>query len=216
MAAEKSENRKCLITIAENIQLLARQAIALRGDDNEAECNFMPLIKLRAIHQAEMLRWIERKACQYTSPENQNEIISIMALQVLREIASSIQNTRFLTLMADEMTDAANKEQVVICLRSVDDNFVCNEDFIGLYVVQSKQKVIVLFTFSKAMVRMNLSLDNCRGQCYDGAANMAGRKNGVAAQTLSLESRATNTHCYGHALYLAASDTIKQNKIEAP
>ena len=31
----------------------------------------------------------------------------------------------------------------------------------------------------------------------------------VAAQILSLESRATNTHCYGHALNLAASNTIK-------
>ena len=40
-SAEKSENRKCLITIAESIQFLARQGIALRGDDNEAECNFM-------------------------------------------------------------------------------------------------------------------------------------------------------------------------------
>ena len=50
--------------------------------------------------QPEMLQWIERKACKYTSPENQNEIISIMALQVLREIASSIRKARFFTLMA--------------------------------------------------------------------------------------------------------------------
>ena len=70
----------------------------------------------------------------YTSPENQNEIISIMALQVLREIASSIQKVTFFTLMADEVTDAANihVEQVVICLRSIDDNFICNENFFGL------------------------------------------------------------------------------------
>ena len=74
------------------------------------------------LNQPEMLQWIERKACKYTSPENQNEIISIMALQVLREIASSIQKARFFTLTADEVTDAANKEQVVICLHSVDDN----------------------------------------------------------------------------------------------
>ena len=74
------------------------------------------------LNQPEMLQWIERKACKYTSPENQNEIISIMALQVLREIASSIQKVRFFTLTADEVTDAANKEQVVICLCRVDDN----------------------------------------------------------------------------------------------
>ena len=103
-----------------------------------------------------MLQWIERKACKYTSPENQNEIISIMALQ-LREIASSIQKARFFTLMADEETDAANKEQVVICLRSVDDdNFICNEDFIGLYVVQSTESDCIVHILKDAMVRMNL------------------------------------------------------------
>ena len=54
-----------------------------------------------------------------------------MALNVVRDITSSILNARFLTLMADEVTDAANKTQVVVCFRSVDENFNCNEDFIG-------------------------------------------------------------------------------------
>ena len=78
----------------------------------------MQLIKLRAIHQPEMLQWIERKACRYTSPENQNEIISIMALQVLREIASSIQKTTFFTLTADEVTDgiaATSEDMTAVC-----------------------------------------------------------------------------------------------------
>ena len=63
------------------------------------------------------------------------------------------------------------------------------------------------------MVRMNLPITNCRGQCYDGAPNMAGTHTGVAMQILSEESRATYTHCYGHALNLAASDTVKMNRI---
>ena len=56
---------------------------------------------------------------------------------------------------------------------------------------------------------MNLPIANCCGQCYDGAANMAGARNRVAVQILG----ATFTHCYGHALNLAAGDTIKKNKI---
>ena len=42
---------------------------------------------------------------------------------------------------------------------------------------------------------------------------MAGRHRGIATQILSEESRATYTHCYGHALNLAASDTVKMNRI---
>ena len=51
---------------------------------------------------------------------------------------------------------------------------------------------------------MNLSLNNCHGQCYDGASNMSGAKNGVAKQI---------SDCYGHALNLAVRDTVKQSKI---
>ena len=34
--------------------------------------------------------------------------------------------------MADEVTDSSNKEQVVICFRSVDEQFEAHEDFVGL------------------------------------------------------------------------------------
>ena len=60
---------------------------------------------------------------------------------------------------------------------------------------------------------MNLSIQNCRGQCFAGAANMCGSKKGAATQITSVESRAVFIHCYGHALNLAIRDTIKNNKI---
>jgi len=60
---------------------------------------------------------------------------------------------------------------------------------------------------------MNLTLSKVRGQCYDGAANMAGSKSGVATQIRSEEPRAVFTHCYGHALSLACGDAIKHCKI---
>ena len=60
---------------------------------------------------------------------------------------------------------------------------------------------------------MGLLLSQCRGQCYDGASNMAGCKNGVATQIQAKEKKAILTHCYGHALNLAVSDCIKQSKL---
>ena len=41
---------------------------------------------------------------------------------------------------------------------------------------------------------------------------MRGLRNGVAKQIQDAESRAIYTHCYGHALSLAASDTIRNCK----
>ena len=60
---------------------------------------------------------------------------------------------------------------------------------------------------------MDLSISNCRGQCYDGASNMSGVRRGVATQFLTEEPRALYNHCYGHALNLAIGDTIKQVKL---
>ena len=115
--------------------------------------------------------------------------------------------------MVDETTDVSNDEQVVLCLRWVDDNFDAHEEFIGLYKVDSICSDSLVALIKDALLRMNLTLSKVSGQCYDGAANMAGSKSGVAMQIKSEEPRAVFTHCYGHALSLACGDAIKHCKI---
>ena len=136
-----------------------------------------------------------------------------MAQTITWDIASAVGSSGFYILMADEVTDISNIEQVAICLQSIDDNFDAHEDFIGMYAVESIKADMLVWVLKDTLLQMNLPIANCRGQCYDGAANMAGARHGVAAQILLEEPRATFTHCYGHALNLAAGDTIKKNKI---
>ena len=64
-----------------------------------------------------------------------------------------------------------------------------------------------------ALLQLQIDLSMCRGQCYDGASNMSGAKNGVAAQIATTEKRAVYMHCYAHALNLAVSYTVKQSKV---
>ena len=52
-----------------------------------------------------------------------------------------------------------------------------------------------------------------RGQCYDGASAMSGKKNGLSTLVREEEPRALYTHCYGHALNLAAQDALRRNKV---
>ena len=112
--------------------------------------------------------------------------------------------------MVDETTDAANKEQVVIVVRWVDDAFNAHEDFIGLYVTGSTNAQALVAIIKDILLRLNLNLGNCRGQCYDGASTMSGLRNGVAKLILDKEPKALYTHCYGHALNLAVWDCVKQ------
>ena len=64
-----------------------------------------------------------------------------------------------------------------------------------------------------ALLRINVQLSQCRGQCYDGASNMSESRSGVATQISREEKRALYTHCFWHALNLAVVDAIKQSKV---
>ena len=169
----------CIITIAENIIYLARQGIALRGDEDEKDSNFIQLLHLRAIQQPQLISSMKHKTSKYTSAQIQNEILSIMGSSVVRDIAAKIQSAKYFSIITDEVTDSSNKEQVVVCFRTVDDEFVCSEDFVGVYVVESINSDMIVHILRDTMIWMNLPVANCRGQCYDGASR---HQNGVAVQ----------------------------------
>lgn len=58
------------------------------------------------------MEWLQKKKGKYTSHDIQNEILKLMALSVLREIAVNLQHTEFYTIMVDECADIGNHEQV--------------------------------------------------------------------------------------------------------
>lgn len=111
--------------------------------------------------------------------------------------------------MADECTDVANKEQFAVCICWVDESLTDHEDVIGVYNVGTIDANTLTAAIHDVLLRMNLRMAQCHGQCYDGASNMAGSKHGVAAQLHAEEPRVLLTHCYGHALNLAVADAMK-------
>ena len=86
--------------------------------------------------------------------------------------------------MADEI---ANKEQFTICIRWVDDDLQDNKDFVGLYEINSIDSDTLVHAIKDTILRIGLSLSQCRGQCYDGASNISGIRIGVSAKILSEE-----------------------------
>ena len=167
---------------------------------------------MRAEDDEGLKKWLTKSQCKYTSPDVQNEILRIMALSILRDISSELAGKWF-TIMIDETTDVSNAEQMVFCLRYVDANLEVHEQFIGLYNLERTNAEMIVSVVEDVLLRMNLSITNCRGQCYDGASNMSGIRTGVATRINALESRALYTHCYGHALNLAVQDTLKSIKV---
>ncbi len=97
-------------------------------------------------------------------------------------LSEAIRKAACFTVMADECTDFSNKELFTICIRWVGDDLVDHEDFIGLYQVDSINAECLTHAIKDTLLRMNISLSSCRGQCYDGASTMSGSKTGVVAR----------------------------------
>ena len=205
--SEKLQNRQMLLQILENVRFLSRQDLPLRGNNKEG--NFDQMLMYPSRYDRRLAEWLPKKREKYTHPDSHNESLKVMSFSILREIASNIQNGIYYTIMANEITDVSNNEQFVLCLRSVHDDLVPHKDLICLYNVPNICTNTLVSCIRDALIRMNLSTNKCRGQCYDGASNMAGAKTGVSTQIKSEEPRAIFTHCYGHSLQLAVGDTIK-------
>ena len=148
------------------------------------------------------------------SHDVQNELLEVMALSVLCEISDAIQESCFYSIMCNECADTSNKKQLVICIRWISNSDLeVHEDIIGLYAIDNISASTIVHVIKDALVRMNLSFSRCQSQCYDGASNMSGPRSGVAKQLRDEEPRALYLHCHGHALNLAAGDSIKKCKV---
>ena len=96
--------------------------------------------------------------------------------------------------MANEVTDFSNKEK--FRFRWVDKGFNTHEDFIGSYNVDNIKADTLVTVIKDILIRLNMPLSNARGQCYDGAKNMYGIKNGVCHKILSGNPNKFFTRCF--------------------
>ena len=86
--------------------------------DTDNESNFTQLLKLRGKDQPVFSKRLERKEDKYISHQIQNEIISIIANNVIPNLVADIHGG-FFALIADKYTDTSNKEQLTICIQWV-------------------------------------------------------------------------------------------------
>ena len=205
---EKKLNGRMLLVIIQTLQFIGRQGIACRGHQDE-ESNFIQILKLRGHDQPEVRKWLNKRNEKYTSPEIQNELLSLMSCSILRSITTKLQQADFFTIMVGECVDISNNEQLAVCFRYVDPTLAVHEEFMGLYQCPDITANTLVTILQDILLRFNLDISRCRGQCYDGGSNMAGCRNGVKTQILRKEPRALFTHCYGHSLSLSVGDAIK-------
>ena len=97
--------------------------------------------------------------------------------------------------MVNETTDCSTVEQCVVVIRWVDQNLEPHEEFMGYYTILVANAETIVSAIKDSLVRLGLTMSDCRGQCHDRAAVMKGARNGVARQIIQEQPKALYMHC---------------------
>lgn len=218
------ENKLVIESLLKITMHLGKQGFAFRGhrDDNlewiEQETehsdqnfgNFIEEVEFRAETDSVLHKHLEHgpKNAKYTSKTIQNELIKAVGNHVRSEIFHEIEEAKFYSVIADEVTDCANKEQLSISFRYVFNGTV-KEVFVGFVEVERITGKIIADTIIKSLNTWGLPLQHMRGQCYDGASNMSGARSGCSAIIRQVAPMALYHHCAAHRLNLAILSACK-------
>jgi hypothetical protein len=91
-------------------------------------------------------------------------MISLMSNRVLRQLLSEIREAQIFSLIADEATDVAHKEQLCITIRWVDKSFEMYETPVELVNVPKTDSETLTTVIKDSLIRLGLPIGQNRGQ----------------------------------------------------
>ena len=110
--------------------------------------------------------------------------------------------------------DISLSYNISLIYRTVDDKLEASEDFLGMMEMASCNAKSIVTSIKDILLRPNLPLANCRGQCYDGASVNSGHKSGIysyisgngrCSQNLDAHNIAESIHCINFAIAITSS-----------
>ena len=205
-AAHKEQQltrQRMLLKQLSSLKYLVRQGLAIRGH-NDSEGNLMQLLCVRSEDDPDLKAWLAD--AKYLSPLIVNEQIKLFGELILRGLISEIRETPWFAVEADEASDVSFNEQMCVVIRWVNADYEIHEEPIGLMQVPRTDSATLSLALKDVLIRCMLPLSQCRGQAYDGAANMSGHLHGVAATIKSEQPAALHVHCLAHCLNLCLQD----------
>uniref|UniRef100_A0A2K6F3T9 Zinc finger MYM-type containing 1 n=1 Tax=Propithecus coquereli TaxID=379532 RepID=A0A2K6F3T9_PROCO len=213
-------NKKYLKLIIENILFLGKQGLPLRGKDQSISYvnkgNFLELLEIRAKDKGEeIFRLMNSQVDFYNSTQIQSDIIEIIKTEMLQDIVNEINDSSAFSVICDETTDRATKEQLSVCVRYPQKSskaIIIKERFLGFVDVEEMTGTHLHRTIKAYLQQIGVDLNKIRGQAYDSTTNLRVKFNKIAAEFKKEEPRALYIHCYAHFLELAVIRFCKEVK----
>lgn len=144
----------------------------------------------------------------YKSPQIQNELIKIIADELRKKIVAEINESSYITLMADGAKDKSGIELISIAFRYVIHG-VPNETLIAIektddLTANGLSKIII-----ESIEKYGIKAEKIISQCYDGAHVMSGHEGGVQKLLEKHYNRPIPyVHCFNHKLHLVVEAVV--------
>ena len=150
----------------------------------------------------------------YTSKTIQNEMISVLGSAIQDKLIQEVKAAKIFSILADEVTDCANLEQVSLVIRFFDGDKHIREEFLGFITVERITGEVLATALLSWLEVHTLDVSFCRSQGYDGASNMSSSTIGVQARIREASPLALYTHCQSHQLNLCIVKACSIPKIK--
>lgn len=208
------ENRDYIKKLIDILIYLSKQGLPLRGHDesdmSDNKGNFLELCDFFSKYD-DKFKEKYNKYFNMTSPDVQNELLSIIKTEVLRVIVDEINSSGFFSLMVDE-AKSHRTQQLCICIRylvgqEIKERVLAMED-----VSLSRSALSLADVIFKKLGDLGLSALMV-GQAYDGASVMSGIRNGLQAIVKNRNPYAIYVHCLAHKVNLVLVAACKDNDL---
>ena len=206
--------QKVIESLLRIVILCGKQGLALRGHRDDQidwqsversnEGNFVQLVRFRAETDTILSAYFSKapKNAHYTSKTIQNELLNVVGDSIRNAIINEVKSAKYYSIVADEVTDAANHEELSLVFR-----YVYNKEIREVFVDFLEVERIIGRMLGEAILNWlkahDISPADMRGQCYDGASNMSGARSGVKAVVQEAAPKAMYYHCAAHHLNLS-------------
>jgi len=128
-----------------------------------------------------------------------------MGNAVRQHIIVEIRQAKYFSMMFDTTPDLAHREQMSEVIRYVhihETSVKIKESFIDFFEIHEKTPEELAAEILSKLDADGLRVEDCRGQTYDSAAVMSGRRTGVQTRIRGKNPRALYVPCDSHSLNL--------------